>query len=207
MLGSTSGYAELAPSAVAGDQTFTLPGTGGTLVTTSGTQTLTNKTIQGGGITSGTSVASTSGTSIDFTGIPSWVKRVTVMFSGVSLSSNAALLVQIGSGSVTSSGYLSSSSYVSHQFTNTTSGTNNTSGYVVLANNASSVVDGMLIIALQTGNTYVSSHVAATRAAGLGAIVFGAGTVSLSGALDRVRVTSTSTDTFDAGTINILYEG
>jgi len=168
-----------------------------------GTTTLTPSNI----IKSGTAVASTSGTSIDFTGIPSWVKRITVMFSGVSLSSNAALLVQIGSGSVTSSGYLSSSSFVSHQLTNTTSGTNNTSGYVVLANSASSVVDGMLIIALQTGNTYVSSHVAATRAAGLGAIVFGAGTVSLSGALDRVRVTSTSTDTFDAGTINILYEG
>ena len=54
---------------------------------------------------SGTAVASTSGTSIDFTGIPSWVKRVTVMFSGVSTNGASLPQIQIGAGSVQTSGY------------------------------------------------------------------------------------------------------
>ena len=57
------------------------------------------------GITSGTAVASTSGTSIDFTSIPSWVKRITVMFSGVSLSGTSSIYIQIGSGSAEITGY------------------------------------------------------------------------------------------------------
>ena len=64
------------------------------------------------GIASGTAVASTSGTSIDFTGIPSWVKRITVMLSGVSTSGTSIVLIQIGAGSVTTSGYASSGSIV-----------------------------------------------------------------------------------------------
>jgi hypothetical protein len=35
-----------------------------------------------------------------------------------------------------------------------------------------------------------------------------AGHVSLSGALDRIRLTTVNgTDTFDAGSVNIIYEG
>jgi len=62
-------------------------------------------------LTSGTAVASTSGTSIDFTGIPSWVKRITVMFNGVSTNGSSDNLVQIGSGSVETTGYSSSAGY------------------------------------------------------------------------------------------------
>jgi len=40
LTGSTSGYSEITPPAIAGDQTFTLPGTGGTLTTTNGGQTI-----------------------------------------------------------------------------------------------------------------------------------------------------------------------
>jgi len=51
--------------------------------TIAGTYTLAGTPTAGASlITSGTAVASTSGTSIDFTGIPSWVKRITVMFNG-----------------------------------------------------------------------------------------------------------------------------
>lgn len=61
------------------------------------------------GITSATAVASTSGTSIDFTGIPSWVKRITVCFSGFSTNGSSAYLIQSGSGSVENTGYLGAS--------------------------------------------------------------------------------------------------
>ena len=64
------------------------------------------------GLQTGTAVASTSGTSITFTGIPSWAKRISVMFNQVSGSGSSNYLVRIGSGSVQSTGYLSASAYV-----------------------------------------------------------------------------------------------
>ena len=83
---SGGGSVTLQEPTTASDVTLSLPAANTTIVGTDATQTLTNKTIQGGAVTSGTAVASTSGTAIDFTSIPSWVKRITVMFSGVSTS-------------------------------------------------------------------------------------------------------------------------
>ena len=88
------------------NRTLSIPDVTTTIVGTDATQTLTNKTIQGGAITSGTAVASTSGTSIDFTGIPSWVKRITLMLDGVSWNASVSPLIQIGdSGGLESTGY------------------------------------------------------------------------------------------------------
>ena len=155
---------------------------------------------QGGTITSGTAVASTSGTSIDFTSIPSWVKRITVMFSGVSTNGSSLKLVQIGSGSVTSTGYVSQSTFsgsISNTFTST-------SGFLIDSGSAAEFNSGQCVISLVSSNTYICSLVVTTYSGGM---VTGAGTVTLSGTLDRVRITTVNgTDTFDAGSINILYE-
>ena len=62
-----------------------------------------------GVVNSKTAVATTSGTAIDFTGIPAGVKRITVMFNGVSTNGTSNYLLQLGSGSVQTTGY---SSYV-----------------------------------------------------------------------------------------------
>ena len=64
-----------------------------------------------------------------------------------------------------------------------------------------------MTINLLTGTTYVSNHTMGrtddTSYCNLGAGV----SPSLSGALDRVRITTVlGTPTFDAGTINIMYE-
>jgi len=80
-------------------------------ITLNGTTGIVSPSVTGtpviGGLVSGTAVTA-SGTSVDFTGIPSWVKRVTVMFSGVSLSGTSSYLVQLGdSGGVENTGYLS----------------------------------------------------------------------------------------------------
>ena len=113
--GSASGTGTLTVTAPVTntDYTQTLPAASGNVVLDSATQTLTNKTLGSGLvagaslITSGTAVASTSGTSIDFTGIPSWAKRITVMFNGVSTNGTSQQLIQIGSGSVNATGYSS----------------------------------------------------------------------------------------------------
>jgi hypothetical protein len=150
-------------------------------------------------ITQGTAVASTSGTSIDFTGLPAWVKRVTVILNGVSTSGTSNLQCRIGVGTVTTSGYTSTCTDIGGS--NTTA----TSGYICSSGiSAASVMSGVFVICLNSSNRYAVSGTI-TRS---GIMMLLAGDVTLSGALDIVRITTVNgTDTFDAGSINILYEG
>lgn len=152
-------------------------------------------------IVQGTAVASTSGTSIDFTSIPSWVKRIVVIFSGVSTSGTSIKQVQLGSGSIITSGYTSSTTT-----TGTTSATlTSTTGLSFGSNIASDSIYGVMTISNITGNVWVCSH--ACYANPTPQSTFGGGGISLSGTLDRIRITTVNgTDTFDAGSINIQYE-
>jgi len=156
------------------------------------------------GITSGTAVASTSGTSIDFTSIPSWVKRLTVIFNGVSTSGTSNHLIQLGAGSVTSSGYTSTGVGLANAAS--PSSTSSTAGFILgdIAS-ASAVIIGYMMITNVSGNIWIASGTG--RYSGTACFTNG-GSISLAGTLDRVRITTVNgTDTFDAGSINILYEG
>lgn len=183
--------------ATSGSITFAAPDVAGT-----NTQTLVAATGTLAPLIAGTAVASTSGTSIDFTSIPSWVKRITVMFSGVSTSGTSTLLIQIGAGSVTTTGYVSIGC---RQGGSATSETTSTAGYLINSVNSTAVISGQLSILQISGNTWVSSHQFGIT--GANASLNGGGSIALGGTLDRVRITTTNgTDTFDAGSINILYE-
>lgn len=157
-------------------------------------------------IVSGTAVASTSGTSIDFTSIPSWVKRITVMFNGVSTSGSSNPLIQIGSGSFTTSSYLSASN--NNGNLSSTTGVGSTSGYIFASGSSANILYGNLIICNISGTSWTASHSIGLISSGSYYVVYGGGaSPALSGALDRVRITTVNgTDTFDAGSINILYE-
>lgn len=171
-----------------------------TLTLPDGTGTFTVAGVNSN-IVSGTAVASTSGTSIDFTSIPTWVKRITVMFNSVSTSGNSVLCLQVGSGSVSTSGYASQywSSVGSGIFT-TALGLGAT---VTTANSFS----GLFTLALIGSNTFIfSGLITFDNATSIGYQSAGK-TPALGGALDRVRITTIGgTDTFDNGSINILYE-
>jgi hypothetical protein len=188
LIGSTSGSCTLQEQAVAGTTTLTLPTITGTV----------------GILVSGTAVASTSGTSIDFTSLPAGIRRITVMLNATSLSGVAQYLIQIGAGSVTTSGYNSAGS----GFTNSSTATvlTSTAGFVIRnPSNAPSLLNCVMTIVNVTGNTWVSTH--SYGESPTGAIGTGGGNLALGGTLDRVRITTTNgTDTFDAGTINIMYE-
>ena len=154
-------------------------------------------------ITQGTAVASTSGTSIDFTGLPAWVKRVTVMLNGVSTSGSNILLCQLGTSSgVVISGYVGSGGVTG---ISNTAGTRTDGIPLEGTGSASFAISGSLILTLLSSNTWVGSGTYGTS--GSNYCFFGGGSIALGGTLDRVRITSGgSTDTFDAGSINILYE-
>jgi hypothetical protein len=160
-------------------------------------------TYQGGAITSGTAQASTSGTSIDFTSIPSWVKKITVMFNGVSTNGNSGIITQLGtSGGILASGYADSIGTIS---TITPSVLSAGTGFFTANLGASTdLVSGSLTLTLIGSNVWTASG--NTRLTSV-RICYSAGSVTLSGTLDRVRITTfLGVDTFDAGSINILYE-
>lgn len=191
--GDTSGQVTLTVPAVAGTNTATLPAGTGTIA------------VQGAStnIVSGTAVASTSGTSIDFTSIPSWVKRITVMFSGVSKSGTADLLVQSGSGAIENTGYISTSTFTNDAAA-IVGGTSTTGFRCTINTQAATNFYGSITLTNISSNTWVESGVLSS---GSTATYQSAGSKSFSGVIDRVRITTTNgTDTFDAGTINILYE-
>jgi hypothetical protein len=186
----------------ASDFTQTLPAVTGNVVIDSATQTLTNKTIEGGTVISGTAVASTSGTSIDFTDIPSWVKRITVMWNGVSTNGSSSPLVQLGdSGGIETTGYGGSGSLIASTVTTQ----NFTAGFGERSQDAAAVRTGSWTITNVSGNIWVCAGVLGRSDAAITSVT--GGTKTLSDTLTQIRITTVNgTDTFDAGSINILYE-
>ncbi len=189
LLGSTSGSCTLQEQAVAGTTTLTLPTFNGTV----------------GLLVSGTAVASTSGTSIDFTGLPAGVRRITVMFNEVSSSGTSNFLIQLSdSGGIENTGYVSTSNYTNQA--NTTGGSNSTAGYLLFnsASSGAALISGTYTLVNISGNIWIGSgvHKIATTQ-----VLFSGGSKTLSDVLTQVRITTVNgTDTFDAGSINILYE-
>ena len=152
-----------------------------------------------------------SGTSVDFTGIPSWAKRVTVMFNGVSTSGASIPMIQLGSSSgVETTGY----SGQGDSFTgsgaaiNVVTSTANSIGFNLSSSitpSSTSTLFGLATLVKFSGNTWVLGSYNSQILAGTGA---GTGSKNLSGTLDRIRITTVNgTDTFDAGTINLMLEG
>ena len=199
------------PVAYGGTGVATSTGTGAVVLGTSPTlttPTLTSPTISGtpagvGVLTSGTATATTSGTSIDFTSIPSWVKRITVMLAGVSTNGGSNHMLQIGD-----SGGIENTSYVGSALTSGGAGVAFTTGYGLAGNTGStSLTTGVAVIALLNSSTNLWAYSFCGAYPNDNTMVWGGGYKSLSATLDRLRLTTVNgTDTFDAGSINILYE-
>ena len=150
----------------------------------------------------GTAV-SAGGTSVDFTNLPSWVKKVTITFVDVSLTSTADYLIQLGTASsIVSSGY--SSLCITANASATTAGISSTAGFVWQSNSGSNIERGKVELIKHSGNTWIATMLGSPQLSGAR---FGAGNITLSAALTRVRITNTASNTFDGGTINIMYEG
>lgn len=165
---------------------------------------MTPSSFRGGALVVGTAQNTTSGTLVDFTSIPSWVKRVTVFFNNVSTSGSSNLLIQLGAGSITNTGYNSIGATISNVGAGATV---STTGFAFSNGNivAGSGCYGSATFCVQASNIWAGQGMLADT--GRGFIQCTSGTIALSGTLDRLRITTTNgTDTFDSGSVNIVYE-
>ena len=154
-------------------------------------------------ITAATAQASTSGTSIDFTGIPAWVERITVMFSGVSTNGSSTIRLQLGdAGGIETTGYAGTCT----QIGSTVSTAYSTSGFDSTGDTSSTHTrNGQFVFSLLGSNTW--ALLGAYNISSAFQYLF-CGTKTLSDTLTQVRITTvTGTDAFDAGSVNIIYEG
>ena len=182
-----------------GAGTITVPAVAGTFTATIGSATGTHYPF-----TAGTAVASTSGTAIDFTSIPSWVKRITVMFDGVSTNGTSNILFQLGdSGGIESTGYLGS---VTRFGASALASAFSSAGFPLNLSAAAELYSGAITFSSMGSNIWAASGNFG-GSSGTTYLFSCGGSKALSTTLDRVRITTVNgTDTFDAGSINILYE-
>jgi hypothetical protein len=149
-------------------------------------------------LTQGTAVASTSGSAVSFTGIPSWVNRITVMFNAVSTSTGATVSLRLGdSGGIETSGYTGSSSVGQYS-----------SGFSIsLHADGLGTTRGIVELARIDGNIWLESHQVAVYDSATASYELkeGAGSKTLSDTLTQLSVI-TSAGTFDTGSINIMWE-
>jgi hypothetical protein len=152
-----------------------------------------------------TTAVTASGTSVPFTDIPAWAEKITVMFSGVSTNGSSNLQIQLGdSGGFETTGYGSSMTYI----VNATAATTNVSTGLLVGTygNTAASYNGITTICTLGSNVWVSAtnlnDSTSTRT------FLGSGGKTLSDTLTQIRITTVNgTDTFDAGSINIMYEG
>jgi hypothetical protein len=146
----------------------------------------------------------TSGTSKDFTGIPSWAKKVTFMYYNCQTNGTSNPIIQLGtSGGVVTSGYISSGAATNGGAGSSAQYTNGfgLGGGVA----ATSIWSGIMTIMNISGNTWVASTSGAYNDASY--VSAGGGYVTLSGPLTSIRYTTVGgTSTLTAGNTNIMYE-
>ena len=155
-------------------------------------------------ITQGTLTSPTSGTSVSFAGIPSWAKRVTIMFSSLAMSGSGRLIIQLGtSGGLVSTGYNAVSSDVGGS--NQSAGVTNTTGFICGYAISGTSDSGSVVMTLMGSNIWTSTGNLTRNTTNF--MQVSAGSISLGGVLTQIAITSTNgTDTFSSGSINIMYE-
>ena len=201
------------PVASGGSGVTTSTGTGAVVLSTSPALTtpalgtpasgnLVNCT--GVGATLGTAVATTSGTSIDFTGIPTGVKRLTMIFNRIGCNSAVAIRIQLGSSSIQTTSYQTTKNYLSNGVGNSTS----TSGFELFdSGGGADLYSGHMVFTNISTYLWICSGVSGGSAGSQPTGYITAGSVLLTGVLDRCRLTTaTGTPTFNNGSVNILYE-
>lgn len=205
--GSGTNYTEFVAQPQAGNITYTLPpddGDSGEVLSTDGSGNLTWEADAGGGFTLGTYGSIGTGTSFDFTSIPSGVTMIVITFNQVSTNGTAGMVVQVGdAGGIETTTYVGRAGWADGVGT----AVDVTAGLPVsTAMVAAQTLTGVVTLHLQDPATFlwVSEavfHRSATTIVGLSSGRHD----GLDSELTTVRITTTADDNFDAGNVNIAY--
>ncbi len=153
------------------------------------------------GIVTRPEIATTSGTDHDFTDIPSYVSRITVMLDVVSASGTDLLQVVLGD-----SGGFETSGYVDVVTDGTTTVTSTAAFTLIPSSTAASETTGALVLTrANSSNKWVATHLFSRILGGADFVAQGAGSKTLSGTLTQIRLTLSGSDTTDAGTFGLAY--
>lgn len=177
--------------------------TDATNATTSATCTGNSATATYAPLITGTAVT-TSGATISFTGIPSWARRITILLSGVTTVAAGLPAIRAGSGSYEVSGYDSVNNAIGAS-TVGSSASATTSWDLQNSGGSANVYTGQVVITrVSAGTQYVVSGQVRYNTSSTALTV---GTKTFAGIIDRVQLLmSTGTDTFNGGTMNIMWE-
>lgn len=178
----------------------TIPGSGATNLV--GPVNVDGKALQ---IQRGTEQATTSGVQIDFTSIPAGVRRITVMFDGVSFTGSDGASIQLGdSGGIETTGYAGNVGIVAGASAGLITSLSSAAGIIHPGTAAADNCSGVIQIVNQSGNKWLIAG-QVTRA-GTAQIHQTVATKTLSDVLDRIRFKVDGASSFDAGAINIMWE-
>jgi len=188
----------------AGATAFTAAGTAGQVLLSNGT----SAPSFGSSIKADT-VKTATGSSVVFSNvIPSWARRITVIFENVSMSGTDATLVQLGTGSTptwVTTGYVSASARIIQGGT-TQNSNSSTAGFILRNGDAARANHGLMTICLLTANRWVASHSMRQVDGADSAVITGGGSADAGATVTSIRVIGDTTNTFDSGSINILFE-
>ena len=210
---SSGNYVELnAPSSIGTDVNLVLPntdGSSGQYLQTDGSGALSWATVSASNLTRGTAVTPTAQSTIDFTGIGSDVRRITLILDDLTFSTTGSMQFRLGtSGGFVSSGYNFVSGYI--YYNNQANASHYTTSFQERAAFAARPTSGRVCFENITGNLWSCAMNLGgdftAAGAGNGVFVGGGGSVDLGGTLTQVRILNTASNNFTAGTVNILTE-
>lgn len=206
------GYLELAGPTQAGNTTLIMPsgtGTSGQYLQTNGAGATSWQTVDASNLTRGTAVTPTAQSTIDFTGIGSDVRRITLILDDLTFSTSGSMQFRLGtSGGFVSSGYNFVSGYI--YYNSVADAAHYTTSFQEVAGFAARPTSGRVCFENITGNLWsCAMNIGGDytgAGAGNGVFVGGGGSVDLGGVLTQVRILNTGGNNFTAGTVNILTE-
>ena len=203
--GSTSGFTAIDAPATAGDNTLVLPADNGSAsqyLQTNGSGVLSWATVTDTNtqITQSSVSATTSGTEVIISSIPSDAKRIMVTWQGLSDTGSDSHIIRIGD-----SGGIESTGYVDQVRTGGTHSSHTNGWRIGNYGNATALRYGHAFLTTTGSNLWICTGISGLEYSGGGNTAYWGGHKTLSGTLDRVSIALES-GTFDAGSFRVSWE-
>jgi hypothetical protein len=173
-------------------------------VTIGGNLTVTGSISGGGSLVKHGTVATNSGTEAAFTNIPSTAKKITVAIHNFGYAgANDELIMHVGD----STGYATSGYQSSYDNRDNGPDARSRTNAYGLSDDTNSGLEQNITVELVNvnGNSWTISHTGGTSDSN-GAVIHGGGSISLTNALDRLRIKTANGRTLDHGHVAVYYE-